>query len=59
VAVAAGRSKEELQVMTVDYDFRPTAQADWYLLIRNRDTGTMAVTVDIQLFGNMQWTGWE
>lgn len=50
---------EELAVAGVDYAFVPTAQADWYLLLRNRDTAPMAVGVDIELYGNMQWSGWQ
>ena len=50
---------EELAVAAVEYAFVPTAQADWYLLLRNRDAASMAVTVDIELFGNMQWSGWQ
>ena len=51
--------KEELLVMSVRYTFSPTAAAPWSLLLRNRDTAAMSVTVKIELFGNMQWSGWQ
>lgn len=50
---------EELGVMTVSYTFAPTAQADWYLLIRNRNTSPMSVDVRVELFGAVQWSGWQ
>lgn len=43
----------------IDDSFEPTAQADWYLLLRNKDTAPMAVDVDIELYGNLQWSGWQ
>lgn len=51
--------KEEFGVMTASYAFAPTAHADWYLLLRNKDTAPMAVEVRIELFGTMQWSGWR
>ena len=51
--------KEELLVMTVRYTFAPTTAAAWSLLLRNRDTATLPVTVKIELFGNMQWRTWD
>ena len=50
---------EAFAVAAVDYSFEPTAQADWYLLLRNKDTAPMAVDVDIELYGTMQWSGWQ
>jgi hypothetical protein len=49
---------EELNRMTVDYAFTPSAQGDWYLLIRNSGPTNMDVTVRVGLYGNMQWV-WE
>lgn len=49
---------EELGVMNVSYTFRPTAQADWYLLLRNKDPMPMTVEVKIELYGDIQWSGW-
>jgi len=51
--------KEELGVMNVRYTFEPTAQGDWYLLLRNKDTAPMTVQVKIELYGDMQWSGWQ
>ena len=50
---------EELGVMTVRYTFAPTAQADWYLLLRNKDAAPMSVEVELALYGDMQWSGWQ
>lgn len=51
--------KEELAVMTSTYEFIPPQQAQWSLLIRNQHTAPMDVQVKIELFGNMQWGGWQ
>lgn len=51
--------EEGFDVMTVDFTFSPTAQADWYLLLRNRDSAPMTIQVEIGLFGDMQWSGWQ
>lgn len=50
--------KEELGVLTASYGFTPSAQGDWFLLIRNRDALPMTVDVKIELFGAMTWSGW-
>lgn len=49
---------EELGVMNVSYTFEPTAQADWYLLLRNKDPMPMTVDVKIELYGDITWSGW-
>lgn len=46
---------EEYNVMSLDYVFSPTAQADWYLLIRNSGPTDMTVQVKVELYGGMQW----
>ena len=46
---------EELNKMTVDYAFTPSAQADWWLLLRNSGVMNMDVKVTVKLYGNMQW----
>jgi hypothetical protein len=50
--------EEELQVMTVDYLFLPPAQAEWYLLLRNRGQTDTTVQLVIELYGNITWSGW-
>lgn len=50
---------EEFGVTTVDYTFAPTAQADWYLLVRNQSGAVMTVGVTLEFHANMQWSGWE
>lgn len=46
---------EQLNQMTVDYTFAPTAEADWYLLLRNSGTETMDVQLRIGLYGEITW----
>ena len=46
---------EELNKMTVDYAFVPSAQTDWWLLLRNSGTTNIDVKVTVKLYGNMQW----
>lgn len=46
---------EELNKMTVDYVFIPSAQADWWLLLRNSGPISIDVKVTVKLYGNMQW----
>lgn len=47
---------EELNKMTVDYVFVPTADTDWWLLLRNSGPATMTVQVRVELYADMQWT---
>lgn len=49
---------EELNRMTVDYAYTPSAQGDWYLLVRNSGLQNMDVVVRVGLYGNMQWV-WQ
>ncbi len=49
---------EQLNQLTVDYGFTPTAQSDWWLLLRNSGPASMDVQVRIELHGNLQWR-WE
>jgi hypothetical protein len=51
--------KEELGVPNIDYLFQPTAQADWYLLIRNKGLTDITVQLQIELYGEMTWSGWQ
>lgn len=44
---------EENDKMEVVFDFIPTQNTDWYLLLRNGGTATMDVQVKIELFGAM------
>ena len=46
---------EEYNRMVVDYVFMPSAQADWWLLLRNSGQTDMTVSVRIELYGDMQW----
>jgi hypothetical protein len=49
---------EELNRMTVDYSYTPSAQGEWYLLVRNSGPTSMDVLVRVGLYANMQWR-WE
>ncbi len=49
---------EELNKQTVDYAFTPPGDGDWYLLIRNDNTGDMSVAVEVKLYGAMTWV-WQ
>lgn len=46
---------EELNQISVDYTFEPTAEADWFLLLRNSGSTAMDVSVRIELYGGMTW----
>lgn len=46
---------EALNQRVVDYVFEPTADADWYLLLRNSGPTAMDVTVRVELYGDLQW----
>ena len=46
---------EEFEKMDVDYLFKPTSQAKWYLLIRNDGTVAMNVDVKVEIYGDMAW----
>ena len=50
---------EGLKVPSVDYIFSPTAQADWYLLLRNKGQTDITIQLKIELFGTMTWSGWQ
>lgn len=45
--------------MTVDYVFAPNDQADWYLLVRNKGPTDITVQLEIELYGNITWSGWQ
>jgi len=51
--------EEGFDVMSVHYTLTPPAPADWFLLLRNRDTAPMTVQIEIGLYGDMQWSGWQ
>ena len=50
---------EAFKVPSVDYVFVPTAEADWFLLIRNKGTTDINVDLKIELFGQITWSGWQ
>lgn len=46
---------EEFDTTTVDYQFVPPDDGDWYLLIRNSGNVTADIQVGVGLYGAMQW----
>lgn len=50
---------EGFKQMTVDYLFSPSADADWYLLLRNKGQTDLTVQLKLELFGDMTWSGWQ
>jgi len=46
---------EDLKQMTVDFDYTPSATADWFLLLRNSGPTGMDVKVTVKLYGEMTW----
>ena len=50
---------EELRVPAVDYVFAPAAQADWYLLLRNKGQTDITVQLEIDLYEAITWSGWQ
>ena len=49
---------EELNKMNVTYTFVPTAETDWWLLVRNSGPTDMTISVKVELYGEMRWR-WE
>lgn len=49
---------EEFDKMDVDYLFKPTSQAKWYLLVRNDGQIAQEVEVKVEIYGEMMWE-WE
>jgi len=50
---------EELKVASVDYVFLPPAQADWYLLLRNKGQTDITIQLKIELYNSITWSGWQ
>jgi hypothetical protein len=50
---------EGFKQMTVDYLFSPSADADWYLLLRNKGQTDVTVQLKIDLYGDITWSGWQ
>ena len=49
---------EEYGKMTVDYNFVPGGDGDWYLLIKNSANVNVDVHVTVRLYGAMTWA-WQ
>ena len=49
----------EFAQMTVSYDFRPTQKAQWYLLLRNSSTTTLSLNIEMGLYGQALWIGFQ
>lgn len=46
---------EEFGKQTVDYNFVPSTDGEWYLLIKNSGNVTADIDVNVKLYGAMQW----
>jgi hypothetical protein len=49
---------EEYDKVTVDYNFVPPADGDWYLLVKNSGNVTADIEVTVRLYGSMTWV-WQ
>lgn len=46
---------EEYDKVTVDYNFVPPGDGDWYLLVKNSGNVTADIGVTVRLYGAMTW----
>ncbi len=44
---------------TITYEFQPTQQAQWFLLLRNSSPAPLTITIHMDLFGAAEWNGWQ
>lgn len=49
---------EERGKVTVDYEFVPPGDGDWYLLVKNSGDFATEIQISVGLYGSMQWR-WE
>jgi hypothetical protein len=45
--------------MMIDYDFHPTQDGPWYLLLRNSSMDILRVDVRMDMYGKAHWVGWQ
>jgi hypothetical protein len=50
---------EEFAATNIEYVFVPPAQADWYVLIRNKGQTNISVQLTIELYDDITWSGWQ
>lgn len=50
---------EEFAATNIEYVFVPPAQADWYVLIRNKGQTNISVQLKIELYDDITWSGWQ
>ena len=50
---------EGYDAMSIHTELTPPANGDWFLLLRNRDEAPISVDIEIGLYGDMQWSGWQ
>ena len=51
--------KNEDNVMGDDYTFIPDSAADWFLTLRNAGSAPLTVHVELSLYTNMAFSGWN
>lgn len=44
---------------SVDYDFRPTQKTQWYLLLRNSSSTVVSLDIEMTLYGQALWIGFQ
>lgn len=50
---------EDYKQTSATYEFVPSAQAEWWLLLRNSGTAPLTITVSMDLYGDAAWNGWQ
>jgi hypothetical protein len=50
---------EALRVSAMDYVLHPADQADWYQLLRNKGQTSNTITLQVELYNNATWSGWQ
>ena len=45
--------------MSISYDFRPPESGPWYLLLRNDSVTTLTIDIQMDLYGQATWQGWQ
>ena len=50
---------EGLALTTLDYEFKPSETADWFLILRNSGTGPLTINVRLEFYGGATWDDWQ
>lgn len=44
---------------SVDYNFSPPSDQQWFLLVRNHGSDEMDLQVHLEMYGGATWAGWQ